>query len=426
MTDYASQGKTQDVNVVDIAHSKHHQAVYTALSRGKLADSTLILRDFPSKKVQGLMNSYLRAEYRAIETLDEITDLHYKGILPTGITQRLRESTITAFKAYRGDASSDTDSTIETGSKRKATGRIDLDRKRKRVRNQSANAPENLLLDETSNDRITHAWIWDAVDWSCACDSVLTILLSIWSEDCARWYDQLKRYGPTMQTVLLGFERLHDRASSPQDVRNDVREILWRKDPISFPRGPNGTDMLSLAQLMVGMQPEDGPVVSVCHCQHCSVDSRVGVYEAIGKYVILYEHESDCRSTEAYLCSKEVATSPCPACGSETALRSDYAPLLMLQLPAGPAVGEKTPIISPYVKLVNAAYRLRGIVYGSAAEYHFNARLFDKNGEVYRYDDMLLNGAVELEGMLTTTSSSSWLSTMGQKGAIIVVYTRED
>ncbi|KAF5309332.1 hypothetical protein D9611_014030 [Ephemerocybe angulata] len=42
MTDYASQGKTREVNVVDLLRSRNHQAMYTALSRGTSAASTII------------------------------------------------------------------------------------------------------------------------------------------------------------------------------------------------------------------------------------------------------------------------------------------------------------------------------------------------------------------------------------------------
>jgi hypothetical protein len=102
MTDYASQGKTREVNVVDIAHSKNHQSVYTALSRGKRADSTLIIRDFSIAKITGHMNGHLRAEYRALDTLDEITNLHYHGKLPDGVIQRLRDSTIATYRECYG------------------------------------------------------------------------------------------------------------------------------------------------------------------------------------------------------------------------------------------------------------------------------------------------------------------------------------
>jgi hypothetical protein len=423
MTDYASQGKTREVNVVDIANSKNHQAVYTALSRGKLADSTLILRDFPTAKVKGQMNGYLRGEYRAIESLDEITDLHYKGELPEGIIQRLRDSTIAAYTEYRGVVNNPT---VQSGKKRKSDTQMDLARRRKRARAVAPSSTDG-SADTTSSDsdyRIAYSWSWDSIDWSCACDSILTVLLSVWIENPVAWYGQLKAYSLAMQTILAAFESLDNNTSSLEEVRSEFRSILWRTDPISFPRGPNGTDLLSLAQLLVGMRPEDGNVNSVRQCVGCDDESMGGVYEAIGKYVIVYEDGSVRGSVEEYLRLKETEVSPCRTCGLDAVLRSHYAPLMVVQLPYAPGHNEGT-VLSPVVKLKHASYRLRGVVYGSAAEQHFNARLVARNGEVFRYDDMIQRGRIEIEGMITSSTSSRWLGNAGRKEAHVAVYVRE-
>ena len=53
MTDYASQGKTQKPNVVDLGETRTHQGYYTALSRGTTAAGTLILSGLHSNKITG-------------------------------------------------------------------------------------------------------------------------------------------------------------------------------------------------------------------------------------------------------------------------------------------------------------------------------------------------------------------------------------
>ncbi|TFK63276.1 hypothetical protein BDN72DRAFT_872333 [Pluteus cervinus] len=53
MTDFASQGKTRPTNVVHLNYCKSHQAVYTALSRGKSYAKTLIIQGFEKKHFQG-------------------------------------------------------------------------------------------------------------------------------------------------------------------------------------------------------------------------------------------------------------------------------------------------------------------------------------------------------------------------------------
>ncbi|TFK61827.1 hypothetical protein BDN72DRAFT_777811, partial [Pluteus cervinus] len=60
MTDFASQGKTRSTNVVHLNYCKSHQAVYTALSRGKSYAKTLIIQGFEKKHFQGGCSGVLR------------------------------------------------------------------------------------------------------------------------------------------------------------------------------------------------------------------------------------------------------------------------------------------------------------------------------------------------------------------------------
>jgi hypothetical protein len=48
MTDYSSQGRTRQYNVVDICNCCNHQSIYMCLSRGLSYKNTLITQDFSS------------------------------------------------------------------------------------------------------------------------------------------------------------------------------------------------------------------------------------------------------------------------------------------------------------------------------------------------------------------------------------------
>ncbi|TFK58588.1 hypothetical protein BDN72DRAFT_781895, partial [Pluteus cervinus] len=60
MTDYSSQGKTRPFNPVDLDHSKTHQHIYTALSRGTSAEGTIILQHIGEEKITGGLSGPLR------------------------------------------------------------------------------------------------------------------------------------------------------------------------------------------------------------------------------------------------------------------------------------------------------------------------------------------------------------------------------
>ncbi|KAI0346343.1 hypothetical protein BDW22DRAFT_1405228 [Trametopsis cervina] len=79
MTDYASQGRTRKYNVVDIHNCRSHQSIYTCLSRG-----------------------YLRQEFRELEILDEITKLKFDRKLPAGVGGMTRNHLISSYRKQKG------------------------------------------------------------------------------------------------------------------------------------------------------------------------------------------------------------------------------------------------------------------------------------------------------------------------------------
>ena len=97
MTDYASQGKTRPKNPVDLNNLQTHQAYYTALSRSSSAKGTIILQGFDAQKMTGGASGALRQEFRELELLDEITNLHYLGKLDKSVTGCTRNHLIKCF-----------------------------------------------------------------------------------------------------------------------------------------------------------------------------------------------------------------------------------------------------------------------------------------------------------------------------------------
>jgi hypothetical protein len=85
MTDYASQGKTRAVNVVDLNSCRSYMAYYTALSRSATSERTVIVQGFDNCKITRGASGYLRQEFRELELLDEITKLLYENALPAHI-----------------------------------------------------------------------------------------------------------------------------------------------------------------------------------------------------------------------------------------------------------------------------------------------------------------------------------------------------
>jgi hypothetical protein len=86
MTDYSSQGKTRDINIVDLGHCYTTQSYYTCLSRSANAANTVILQGFSSERITSGIGGYLRQEFRELEMLNDITKLKYMNELPEKIS----------------------------------------------------------------------------------------------------------------------------------------------------------------------------------------------------------------------------------------------------------------------------------------------------------------------------------------------------
>jgi hypothetical protein len=100
MTDYASQGKTHFINVLDLSNCRDHLSCYTCLSRGSTAEGTVIIQGFSEYKIRCGASGYLQQEFRELELLDEITKLAYDNELPKHVNGNLRNALICQFQLY--------------------------------------------------------------------------------------------------------------------------------------------------------------------------------------------------------------------------------------------------------------------------------------------------------------------------------------
>ena len=85
MTDYASQGKTHLVNIVDLGRCATHMSYYTCLSQSASAEGTILIQGFSEAKITGGISGWLCQEFRELNVLDEVTCLKFEGKLPNGI-----------------------------------------------------------------------------------------------------------------------------------------------------------------------------------------------------------------------------------------------------------------------------------------------------------------------------------------------------
>ncbi|TFY61610.1 hypothetical protein EVG20_g6989 [Dentipellis fragilis] len=103
MTDFGCQGRTRDVNVMDLKTCRDHQSVYTCLSRASTYKGTVIMRMCDIGKITGGISGWQRQEFRELELLDHVTKLRFNGELKEDVGGNTRASVINSFKKVYKD-----------------------------------------------------------------------------------------------------------------------------------------------------------------------------------------------------------------------------------------------------------------------------------------------------------------------------------
>ncbi|KAI0747731.1 hypothetical protein C8Q80DRAFT_1103340, partial [Daedaleopsis nitida] len=228
MTDFASQGRTRPFNVCDLQNCRTHQSAYTCLSRGSTLDGTIIVQAFDSNKLTGGIAGSLRQEFRELELLDEITKLRYLGRIPPHVIGITRNGFIHLFRCWKGEtfvpktihsaikwsnknpfplnpvtvdspwtlikqSKADADASKQAAMKHDtsnfvvAKGTQALNNVKDEIDNTLKEKVRQIKAKPPPTGKIFKGIPWDKDNWSCAYDSMLTILLSVYIECSKTW-----------------------------------------------------------------------------------------------------------------------------------------------------------------------------------------------------------------------------------------------
>ena len=306
MTDYASQGRTRAINIVDLEQCKSHQSVYTCLSRASTLKGTIIFRMCPQAKVTGGLSGYLQQEFRELELLNEITRLRWEGNLKPGIGGNTRSTLLKSyFKAYgKARCPSNVHPAVRWGKPGDKTLSIDyddddnfvwknLDAKSKESKNKKTTPADNNIsskhiikksVDDVSkkvgvkrkaNDKEDNSRLrtdivhitkkqktrrgrpetfrglqWRSSTQSCAYDAILTIISNIYYHNPRRWNENMEGVNMLMTSLVSEWTRVLRDISfdHAETIRNTLQATLNAQDPYSFPM--NSTDWTDMSSLI--------------------------------------------------------------------------------------------------------------------------------------------------------------------------------
>ncbi|KAH7903669.1 hypothetical protein BJ138DRAFT_1020268 [Hygrophoropsis aurantiaca] len=461
MTDYAAQGKTRLYNVVDLQHCASHQSYYTCLSRSASADGTVIMQPFDIRKITGGASGWLRQEYRMLEILDEITLLKYEDKLPGFIDGHRRNTLVSLYQQWKGvnhvpqhvhaaiawsgadplridDSLADTNWEIVDRKKFKEekraadlakfvpiVGTVPVEVKEISLKKRKAeNEPIN--LDTSKRTRLTSpsndlnikllGLKWDSVNYSCAYDSLFTILFHIWLENPHRWNKHMKNFTHFLTQLVKGFQRVHQESIKLELTRDNVRSLLHAHSNIRFPHGPVGASVSDLAHTMLGTE-RDLPAWVRCHV--CGAKVPVS-----GKIAHVYTPVPAKQISVSDWLQERWQTSnsrlPCTTCniliGGQW--QCDTPPkLIILDVYNQPLILSHT--ISVKGNKTSSKLLLKGIVYYKNA--HFTSAVIQADG-ILRYHDGMKDQMITDEGVALSSCSNTDLSVSEVGRACLVIY----
>ncbi|KAI0675201.1 hypothetical protein C8Q78DRAFT_965126, partial [Trametes maxima] len=232
----------------------------------------------------------------------------------------------------------------------------------------------------------------DSIDWSCAYDSMLTVLCNLHTDN-----PQLLSFfnDSSLESLLLAVRLPHSAPNADQLVRlrDDIRDGLWARQPQTFPRrGPVMTAVSDVARVLLGLRTPWGRATARCEDCHsdtaCTTDAVKSYFWSVAPSVWkpYYNDRATISATEYVSCCVAGGFSlRCVLCGSRSRVYielDETPPLLCLEV-FNDCV---TPDMTLSLQLTSGPARLRlaGIIYLGFG--HFTCRYLASDGATWYHD----------------------------------------
>ncbi|KAA1480111.1 hypothetical protein DENSPDRAFT_789969 [Dentipellis sp. KUC8613] len=435
MTDFGCQGRTREVNVMDLKTCRNHQSVYTCLSRASTYKGTVIMRMCDIGKITGGITGWQRQEFRELELLDYITKLRFNGELKEGVGGNTRASVINSFKkVYQDHCPSHVPDILKWSAEDSLIPQEDDDEfvwqraganhksekttgKRKRMNEEDTIIPKNDIITDAKpppkkkqrthhksdlNDKV-RGITWNADTWSCAYDSILTILSSIYFTNVHQWHQDaapMNRYLSDLteywKQVLIQGSFIHLEKS-----KNYLQSTFHRMDPEAFPmNGKQGTDLIQFVQTLLNSPSHT--FKRQRYCKNCSYTHHIDDLK-VPFIALSQSKQQEVIGTALKHRLDHVIDKQCPNCrkplSKKTIPNKDTPPpFIAIKLSDSGPPPKLSLTMSIGTKEDKFSYKLRGICYFGQA--HFTSRIISKKGDVWYHDGITTKEKCIHEGQL--------------------------
>ena len=293
-------------------------------SRGSSLEGTIIVQPFDSSKLTGGISGSLRQEFRELELLDEITKMRYLGTISPKVVGITRNELIHSFRKWKGDkympksmhaaiqwssgdpfpiepviedspwtvvkanaqsGTTGSNDSIKTQKQRKMSTFVSAQGSQPVAVTKSTEKRKRQDGEETTKKRIVkrikvgnpppgkhfYGLAWDNVNHSCAYDSLLTILLSIYTECGDQWRATVPQHNRTLGHLgELFHQAIFNNQMSLTAVRDQFREMLGG---VSSDLGCKGSEPTDIYYLIKTVLAVDEAVIQYHKCRACDYES---------------------------------------------------------------------------------------------------------------------------------------------------------
>ena len=269
--------------------------------------------------------------------------------------------------------------------------------------------------------------IWDSQDYSCAYDSLFTIIWNMWKEDP----HFIETHSDTMQNMnfhsLIGGYSNHQTGQvTLEHARNMVRNQLHNINSEKFPYGQNGVEIKDLLSEMFQYNPNHAIGHELTFCQDCGLHplSYIGITSNFYTfYRSTWQRSADIHNLPSspdlgnteqcaalFLKSQRIST-PCTVCRKDLVVSKIFyvVPELLVMYLGRQNSMHISHSFDVHLNSRSYTFRLRGMIYFGS--FHFTSQFVDKDSNVWYHDGVSTGQKCELQGALRNLSNNQLLNT---------------
>jgi len=261
---------------------------------------------------------------------------------------------------------------------------------------------------------------WDNDNYSCGYDSLFVILYNIWQENPQESSLVFQNLNKCCASLSKGFQRLQKNQLTFEQVRDNIRSILHRIDPVMFPTGLEYIDVSDLAKEMFKVRYSIAS--SQKQCSQCDYAEELNDDDL--SYVLHADHSVK-HSTNNWINTMSVPTSSrCLECNHKMKQFIFYNAIPHIVILKYPMQKIKT---SHSLKLFTnnsetETLKLKGIVYHGG--YHFTSRIVTADQQVWYHDGITTGQTCIQDGILANITDER-IKRCKNRDLVLAIYAQD-